>query len=124
MTGTTYSIPPQPPIAANNHLFPAGALTFGVEYRELDPDSLRATYAGNEAQLAELEARSPEGGFFDNGVSIHVCGTGCEVDGPERRSSHVTDITRTRSLTNRSFEQERELPSRRTTPFKHEGALF
>ena len=75
MTGTTYSIPPQPPVAANNHLFPAGALTFGVEYRALDPDSLRATYAGNEAQLAELEARSPEGGFFDNGVSIHVCGT-------------------------------------------------
>ena len=75
MTGTTYSIPPQPPVAANNHLFPAGALTFGVEYRDVDPQSLRATYAGNEEQLAELEARSPEGGFSDNGVSIHVCGT-------------------------------------------------
>jgi hypothetical protein len=75
MTGTTYSIPPQPPVAANNHLFPAGALTFGVEYRDVDPESLRETYAGNAEQLAELEARSPEGGFSDNGVSIHVCGT-------------------------------------------------
>jgi hypothetical protein len=75
MTGTTYNIPPQPPVAANNHLFPAGALTFGVEYRDVDPESLRATYAGNAEQLAELEARSPEGGFSDNGVSIHVCGT-------------------------------------------------
>ena len=75
MTGTTYTIPPQPPVDANNHKLAAGALTFGVEYRDLDPESLRATYAGNEAQLAELEARSPEGGFFDTGVSIHVCGT-------------------------------------------------
>jgi hypothetical protein len=75
MTGTTYNIPPQPPVAANTHSFPAGALTFGVEYRDLDPESLRATYAGDDAHLAELEARSPEGGFSDNGVSIHVCGT-------------------------------------------------
>jgi hypothetical protein len=75
MTGTTYNIPPQPPVAANTHLFPAGALTFGVEYRDVDPESLRETYAGNDAQLAELEALSPEGGFSDTGVSIHVCGT-------------------------------------------------
>ncbi len=75
MTGTTYNIPPQPPVAANNHELVAGAITFGVEYRELDPESLRATYAGNEEQLAELEARSPDGGFFDTGVSIHVCGS-------------------------------------------------
>jgi hypothetical protein len=75
MTGTTYNIPPQPPVEANTHLLPAGALTFGVEYRDLDPESLRATYAGNDEQLAELEARSPEGGFSDEGVSIHVCGT-------------------------------------------------
>ena len=75
MTGTTYNIPPQPPVEANNHRLAAGAITFGVEYRAVDPESLRATYAGNEAQLAELEARSPEGGFFDTGVSIHVCGT-------------------------------------------------
>ena len=72
---TTYSIPPQPPVEANTRRLAAGALTFGVEYRELDPESLRATYAGNDEQLAELEARSPDGGFFDSGVTIHVCGT-------------------------------------------------
>ena len=75
MTGTTYNIPPQPPVAENTHLLPAGALTCGVEYRDLDPESLRATYAGNDEQLAELEARSPAGGFSDEGVSIHVCGS-------------------------------------------------
>lgn len=75
MTGNTYNIPPQPPVRTNTHELVAGALTFGVEYRDLDPESLRATYAGNNEQLAELEERSPEGGFFDAGVSIHVCGT-------------------------------------------------
>jgi hypothetical protein len=73
--GKVYNIPPQPPVEANNHLLPAGVLTFGVEYRDLDPDSLRETYAGNEAHLAELEEKSPEGGFTDEGVSIHVCGS-------------------------------------------------
>jgi hypothetical protein len=75
MIGKVYNIPPQPPVAENNHLISAGALTFGVEYRDVDPESLRATYADNAAHLAELEERSPEGGFFDTGVSIHVSGT-------------------------------------------------
>jgi hypothetical protein len=73
--GKVYNIPPQPPVDEHNHLLPAGVLTFGVEYRDLDPDSLRATYADNAAHLAELEERSPEGGFTDEGVSIHVCGS-------------------------------------------------
>jgi hypothetical protein len=75
MIGKVYNIPPQPPVAENTHELPAGALTFAVEYRALDPDSLRATYAGNAAHLAELEQRSPDGGFADEGVSIHVSGT-------------------------------------------------
>ena len=75
MIGKVYNIPPQPPEADNTHHVPAGAITFGVEYRDLDPESLAATYAGNAAHLAELEERSPEGGFADEGVSIHVCAT-------------------------------------------------
>ena len=75
MIGEVYNMPPQPPVAEHTRSFPAGAVTFGVEYRDLDPASLTATYAGNAAHLAELEARSPEGGFSDEGVSIHVCGT-------------------------------------------------
>jgi hypothetical protein len=88
MIGKVYNIPPQPPVAKNNHLIPAGALTFGVEYRDVDPESLRATYAGNDAHLAELEERSPEGGFFDTGVSIHVSGT---ADGHEYLRFDVFD---------------------------------
>ena len=75
MIGEVYNMPPQPPVEANTRYFPAGAVTIGVEYRDVDPASLEATYAGNEAHLAELAARSPAGGFSDEGVSIHVCGT-------------------------------------------------
>src|SRR5205085_6258588 len=73
MIGKVYNIPPQPPVPENTRYLPAGALTFGVEYRELDPASLVATYEGNTAHLAELEEKSPAGGFTDEGVSIHVC---------------------------------------------------
>jgi hypothetical protein len=74
MIGKVYGIPPQPPVEEQTRRVPAGAVTLGVEYRALDPESLRATYADNPAYLAELEARSPEGGFTDEGVSIHVWG--------------------------------------------------
>ena len=50
-------------------------VTFGVEYRDVDPESLVATYADNAARLAELAARSAEGGFSDEGVSIHPVAT-------------------------------------------------
>ena len=72
MIGKVYGIPPQPHVVEDTKLVPAGAVTFGVEYRDLDPEMLRATYAGNQAQLAELEEKSPTGGFYDEGVSIHV----------------------------------------------------
>jgi hypothetical protein len=75
MIGKVYNIPPQPPVADHTHEVPAGVVTFGVEYRDVDPESLAATYAANDAHLAELEERSPEGGFADEGVSIHVFGT-------------------------------------------------
>ena len=72
MIGKVYNIPPQPPDDTNTRRLSAGAVTFGVEYRDVDPESLAATYAGNAAHLAELEERSPAGGFSDEGVSIHV----------------------------------------------------
>ena len=88
MIGKVYGIPPQPPVAENTRTLAAGAVVFGVEYRDVDPASLRATYAGNADQLAELEARSPEGGFSDEGVSIHVFGA---VDGWEYLRFDVFD---------------------------------
>lgn len=75
MIGEVYNMPPQPPVLEQTHTVPAGVITFGVEYRDVDPESLTATYAGNADQLAELDAKSPEGGFSDEGVSIHVCDT-------------------------------------------------
>jgi hypothetical protein len=45
---------------------------FGVEYRDLDPESLVDTYKDNADYLAEMIEKSPEGGFTDEGVSLHV----------------------------------------------------
>jgi hypothetical protein len=75
MIGKVYGIPPQPPIAENTTYLKAGALTIGVEYRDVNPDNLVDTYKDNEAYLKELLEKSPEGGFTDEGVSIHVCAT-------------------------------------------------
>jgi hypothetical protein len=75
MIGKVYTIPPQPPVAEHTHRLPAGNVTFGVEYRMVDPASLQATYSGNDEHLAELFERWPGGGFTDQGVSIHVWGT-------------------------------------------------
>jgi hypothetical protein len=76
MIGKTYAIPPQPPVPENLTTFAAGNLSIGVEYRDLDPEGLVATYRENPAHLAELLARSPEGGFTDEGVSLHVFDAG------------------------------------------------
>lgn len=69
--GTTYDIPPAPPDPASTDWLDHGPLRIGVEYRKVDPQALEKIYADTE-HLAELEAASPEGGFTDEGVSIHV----------------------------------------------------
>src|SRR5262245_13940501 len=75
MIGKVYNIPPQPAVAENTRRLSAGAVTLGVEYRDVDPEGLVATYRDNPAHLAELLEKSPPGGFTDEGVSIHVWGT-------------------------------------------------
>jgi hypothetical protein len=72
MIGKVYAIQPQPPVEENMRYFDAGALRFGVEYRELDPESLIETYKDRPDQLAEMLEKSPEGGFADEGVTVHV----------------------------------------------------
>jgi hypothetical protein len=74
LIGKVYGIPPQPPVAENTTYLEAGAITIGVEYRDVNPDNLLETYK-DTAYLDELLEKSPEGGFADEGVSIHVCGT-------------------------------------------------
>ncbi len=72
MIGKTYNMPPQPPEVDNTTYLDAGAVSIGVEYRVVDPEALRETYKDNPAQLAELQERSPEGGFYAEGLSLHV----------------------------------------------------
>jgi len=72
--GKVYNIAPQPPDAAHTRWVPAGAITIGVEYRDVTPEALEELYGDDPDQLAELLAKSPDGGFADEGVSLHVCG--------------------------------------------------
>jgi hypothetical protein len=78
--GVVYNMAPQPPSEKDTTWFPAGALTIGVEFRDVNPDDLLALYQDDPAQLKELLEKSPEGGFSDNGVSLHVRDT---ADGHE-----------------------------------------
>ena len=59
-----------------------------MEYRDLDPAGLEETYKDNPQYLAELREKSPEGGFFDEGVTIHVFDAG---DGHEYLRFDVFD---------------------------------
>jgi len=73
--GVVYNMVPQPPSEDDTRWLRAGVLSIGVEYRDVRPDDLLELYKDDPAQLAELLEKSPEGGFSDNGVSIHVRGT-------------------------------------------------
>jgi len=72
--GVVYSMQPEPPDSAKTRWFEAGPIRLGLEYRVVDPARLAEAYADSAEDLAELEANSPEGGFSDRGVSIHVVG--------------------------------------------------
>jgi hypothetical protein len=80
MPGVVYNMQPQPPVEENTRWFEAGVVTIGVEYRDVNPENLIETYQGSAEDMAELRERSPEGGFADEGVSLHVRGT---ADGHE-----------------------------------------
>jgi hypothetical protein len=72
MVGTTYTVQPMPPDEASTDWFDAAPLRIGIEYRRVDPEALAETYGHDDAQMAEIDEHSPEGGFTDEGVSIHV----------------------------------------------------
>lgn len=86
--GNVYNIAPQPPDEASTRWIPAGVVTIGVEYRDVDPADLEALYGHDPVQLAELRAKSPDGGFADEGVSLHLRGT---ADGHEYLRFDVFD---------------------------------
>ena len=70
MLGQVYDVQPMAPEPEHTQYLDAGALRIGVEYRKLDPEALADYYDGDD--LKEVEERSPEGGYTDEGVSIHV----------------------------------------------------
>ena len=70
MLGQTYNVQPVPPDLEHTRYFDAAPLRIGVEYRVVDPDALAEAYEGDD--LAEIEEHSPEGGFTDEGLSIHI----------------------------------------------------
>jgi hypothetical protein len=72
--GIVYQVQPEPPDPENCRWFDAGAIRLGLEYRDVDPDRLAQAYAGSKEDLAEILANSPDGGFSDSGMSIHVSG--------------------------------------------------
>ena len=69
--GHVYTIPPMRPDAAQTAYFPAGAITIGVEYRNLTPENLRAYYKGDDSYIEELRRNAPTG-IEDRGVSLHI----------------------------------------------------
>jgi hypothetical protein len=73
MVGVVYKVQPQPWDPRVTRWVDAGAVRIGVEWRDVDPEALLATYGAGSEDMAEIDARSPEGGFHDRGVSIHVC---------------------------------------------------
>jgi hypothetical protein len=73
--GIVYNVQPEPFDPDHTDWIEAGAVRFGLESRVVDPERLREAYAGSAEDLAEIEKHSPEGGFSDAGLSIHVVGT-------------------------------------------------
>ena len=73
--GIVYRVQPEPLDPAATEWVEAGPLRFGIESRHVTPETLREAYADDPEALAEIEENSPEGGFADDGVSIHVLGT-------------------------------------------------
>lgn len=77
--GHIFTIPPQPPVEADTSWIAAGAVTIGVEYRNVDAAALVQLYQDNPDHLAEFQTDGVTD-LQDEGVSVHVRGT---VDGHE-----------------------------------------
>jgi hypothetical protein len=63
--GTRYEIDPLPHLPGDTTIFPAGTVNIGVEYRQVDDETLRAGFG--DAVFEEAGTS-----FDDSGVSLHV----------------------------------------------------
>lgn len=66
--GVTYEVDPLPLVEEDTTFFPAGAVTIGVEFRQVDVETLKAGF-GEEL----VAAQNPT--IDDAGVSLHVLGS-------------------------------------------------
>jgi hypothetical protein len=73
--GLKVDLDPIPPILQHTQMFEAGAISFGVEYRVLTEELVRASY-GAERSQALHESLDLKAGqrIDDSGISIHVFG--------------------------------------------------
>jgi hypothetical protein len=78
--GTTYHMKPIAPIEQNTVRVPAGAVTFGLEMRELNPALIRAFYQGrpDEEHITAMADRLDS--VDDGGPSIHVFGSDDQLE--------------------------------------------
>jgi hypothetical protein len=74
--GRIFHFAPVPHIAENTTLFPAGVISFGVEYRNLTDEIAEQHYGkdGTDQLRKEVGYDAPVGQLSENGVSIHVFG--------------------------------------------------
>lgn len=86
MPGSGSDQPPEPLHPAHTRFFPAGAVDIGIEYRLLNPDTVRESYKmmeNSEAILARFEEKIKETEpKIDEGLSIHVMS-------PDRRAEYL-----------------------------------
>lgn len=78
--GTTYYMKPIAPAEQNTVRVPAGAVTFGLEMRELNPAHVRAFYRGrpDEEHITAMADRVDS--LDDGGPSIHVFGSDDQLE--------------------------------------------
>jgi hypothetical protein len=95
--GTRYFIQPIAPVEENTVRVPAGALTFGLEMRELNPAIVSDFYSDRPDEPAVRAIVEKNGELEDSGPSIHVFGTDdgleylrfdCFVNGPHYHYVH------------------------------------
>jgi hypothetical protein len=72
MIGTHYDGSPVPPVPEHTRYVGAGALSIGVEYRQVDASVIAATYG--DVELREAGDDTPQPPILDDrGLTLHVC---------------------------------------------------
>jgi hypothetical protein len=64
-----------PPVKENTRHYPAGALTFGLEYRHFSSNAVNEAYKDDPEKLAISAGARDHTGIDDHGMSLHVFDT-------------------------------------------------